>query len=123
MKGLAVHACVGPEQIEPLEEFMQDLKTGSESRKELEQWNAGFFQMRKWLELGVGGQVDDVDWNLWPSMLFAKRDAVGSSYEECFEQEVDWAWRCAIFACWLVGSLRRGLRYCWGFYVVWLLCL
>ena len=64
----------------PLEEFMQDLKTGSESRKELEQWNAGFFQMRKWLELGVGGRVDDVDWNLWPSMLFAKRGTVGSSY-------------------------------------------
>ena len=30
----------------PLEEFMQDLKTGSESRKKLEQWNAGSFQMR-----------------------------------------------------------------------------
>ena len=46
-EGLAVHTCVGFEQrIKPLEEFMQDLKTGSVSRMELEQWNAGSFQMR-----------------------------------------------------------------------------
>ena len=27
------------------------------------------------------------------------------------------------FACWLVGSIRSGLRDCWGFYVARLLCL